>query len=70
MDYQFLKIAEEGRVCTMTISAPKSLNALNSTILNEINSFLDSIDFAKTRVLIITGDGEKSPRPESRRSFR
>lgn len=60
MDYQFLKIAEESNVCTMTISAPKSLNALNSTILNEINCFLDSLDFAKTRVLIITGDGEKS----------
>lgn len=58
--YSFLKIENNGPVTTMTISAPKSLNALNSTILNEIDQFVDSIDTAQTRALIITGDGEKS----------
>lgn len=57
--YNFLKIENNGAVCTLTISAPKSLNALNSTILNEIGDFVDHID-KSVRALIITGDGEKS----------
>ena len=60
MEYKFLQIAHEGPVCTMTIAAPQSLNALNSTILNEMNSFIGSLDFNSTRVMIITGSGEKS----------
>lgn len=57
--YNFLKIENNGAICTMTISAPKSLNALNSTILNEINDFLSNLD-SNIKALIITGDGEKS----------
>lgn len=57
--YNFLKIENNGAICTMTISAPKSLNALNSTILNEINDFLGNLD-SNIKALIITGDGEKS----------
>lgn len=60
MDYNFLKIEQpQGGVTVMTISAPKSLNALDSTILKEIDTFISGLD-ASTRVLIITGDGEKS----------
>ena len=43
----------------MKISAPKSLNALNSTIHKEMDDFIGHLDKA-TRVLIVTGDGEKS----------
>ena len=57
--YEHLKIEQNGAVTTLTISAPKSLNALNSTILGELNDALDKLP-ANTRVLIITGDGEKS----------
>ena len=60
MEYNYLKINNIDNICTVAISAPKSLNALNSTILNELNCFLDSLDTTATRVLIITGDGEKS----------
>ena len=59
MDYEFLKIEQQGGISVMKISAPKSLNALNSTILKEIDTFVSALD-AETRVLIITGDGEKS----------
>ena len=60
MEYNFLKIEQpQGGVTVMMISAPKSLNALNSTILKEIGDFIANLDKA-TRVLIITGDGEKS----------
>ena len=59
MEYNFLKINISEVTCTVAISAPKSLNALNSAILKELGDFLDHIDPA-IRALIITGDGEKS----------
>lgn len=58
--YQHLKIQEHGNIAIMTISAPKSLNALNSTILGEIDEYLDEFEASNFRCLIITGDGEKS----------
>lgn len=60
MDYKFLKVeSTENGVCTLTISAPKSLNALNSEILSELNTFVSNID-EHVKVLVITGDGEKA----------
>ncbi len=59
MAYEFLKINETGSVCTLAISAPKSLNALNSNILKELDDFLSHLG-TSVRVLIITGDGDKS----------
>ena len=58
--YEHLKIEERGAVAIMTISAPKSLNALNSTILKEMDDYLTHFDCQKFRCLIVTGDGEKS----------
>lgn len=60
MEYNYLKINNIDNICTVAISAPKSLNALNSNVLAELNVFLESLDTNATRVLIITGDGEKS----------
>ena len=60
MEYNFLKVEHQDGIAVMTISAPKSLNALNSTILKEIDDFVGNLDMTTTRVLIITGDGEKS----------
>jgi enoyl-CoA hydratase len=59
MGYEFLKYEKSGEILILTISSPKSLNALSFEILKELNTFIDSID-ASIRVLIITGDGEKS----------
>ncbi len=59
MEYEFLKIERIDGISIMKVSAPKSLNALNSTILREIGDFVENLD-ATTRVLIITGDGEKA----------
>ena len=42
--YNYIKIEEHEAVVVLTISAPKSLNALNSTILDEMNHFLDHFD--------------------------
>ena len=59
MEYEFLKVEHQDGITVLKISAPKSLNALNSTILKELSAFIGSLE-ATTRVLIITGDGEKS----------
>lgn len=59
MEYNFLKIEHTQGITILKISAPKSLNALNSTILKELSDCVSHLD-AATRVLIITGDGEKS----------
>ncbi len=58
--YQYLKTEERGTVAILTISAPKSLNALNSAILKELDDYISHFDCNKFRCLIITGDGEKS----------
>ena len=60
MEYGFLKIEHQGAITIMKVSAPKSLNALNSTILGEMRHFVENLDTEATRVLIITGDGDKS----------
>ena len=59
MEYQFLKYdnSREG-IGVLTISSPATLNALNSTILGELNTFVDELDQENTRVLVITGEGK------------
>jgi len=58
MEYRFLK-SESSRegLTVLTINSPATLNALNSTILAELGSFVDNLDTAVTRVLVITGEG-------------
>ena len=59
MDYRFLKVnADREGIVFLTISSPATLNALNTTILGELNDFVDSIDPDKMRVLVITGEGK------------
>ena len=57
--YNYIKIEQKEAVTVLTISAPKSLNALNSTVLQELGDAVSSLA-PETRALIITGDGEKS----------
>lgn len=59
MEYQFLKYdnSREG-IGILTISSPATLNALNTTILGELNTFIDELDTNTIRVLIITGEGK------------
>ena len=59
MDYRFLKCSSEREgVVVVTISSPATLNALNSTILDELDRFVTDLDPATTRVLVITGEGK------------
>lgn len=59
--YTYLKTDyRENGICVLTLSAPKSLNALNSALIGELDDFLTKLDTTATRVLILTGDGDKS----------
>lgn len=61
MNYQYLKIENRNDgISVLTISAPKTLNALNSTILREIDDYVTNIDLSRVKALVVTGDGEKS----------
>lgn len=44
----------------ITINREKALNALNSTVLEELDQTLDAVDLDKVRCLILTGAGQKS----------
>ena len=54
--FKFLNLSNEGHICTIQINNPKALNALNTTILHELNRALTIVENDKNnRVLIITG---------------
>lgn len=63
MSYQTLKLENEGAIWTLTLNRPEALNALNSTVLEEMNKALEEISeksFNSAKVLILTGTGEKA----------
>ena len=47
-------------VAVITINRPEALNALNSAVLDELNSVIDGIDVNVVRAVVLTGAGEKS----------
>ena len=57
---EFVLYEVKGQVGIMTINREKALNALNSTVLDELDKTLDSVDLDTVRCLILTGAGEKS----------
>lgn len=60
MEYTYLKIEEHDNIAVMKVSAPKTLNALNTGVFKDMDDYLTHFDCEKFRVLIITGDGEKA----------
>lgn len=57
---EFVSYKSENFIGVLTINRPNALNALNSQVLNELNEAFDKIDLNNTRVVVITGAGEKS----------
>ena len=57
---EFVTYEVEGQVGIITINRPKALNALNSTVLEELDKTFDDVDINEIRALILTGAGEKS----------
>ncbi len=57
---EFVLFEQKGAVGVITISREKALNALNSTVLEELDKTLDAVNLDEVRCLILTGAGEKS----------
>lgn len=57
---EFVLYEQKGAVGIITISREKALNALNSTVLKELDATLDGVNLDEVRCLILTGAGEKS----------
>ncbi|MEO5909012.1 MAG: enoyl-CoA hydratase-related protein [Ginsengibacter sp.] len=61
MDFSTLKTALENNIFTITINRPEKLNALNQTVLDELNSVMDLVyKDQNIKAVIITGAGEKA----------
>lgn len=54
-------LEKKGNVAIALIDRPKALNALNSEVLNDLNTLVDTVNAdPEIRVLILTGSGEKA----------
>ncbi|MFT3826908.1 MAG: enoyl-CoA hydratase-related protein [Chitinophagaceae bacterium] len=59
--YQSLLVHTENNICTVTVNRPDKLNALNETVMDELDTALDEIyNDASIRSVIITGAGSKA----------
>ena len=57
---EFVLYEVKGQVGIITINREKALNALNSSVLEELDKTLDGVDLETVRCLSLTGAGEKS----------
>ena len=54
-------IHKENNICTLTINRPKQYNALNRSVLEELNEAIKKIKNDRNcRAIIITGAGDKA----------
>jgi enoyl-CoA hydratase len=61
MSFENLLIERDGAVTVITLNRPKVLNALNAQTLGELAAAFDAVAAdSETRVVILTGAGEKS----------
>lgn len=63
MEYQYLLIeTDENNIVTVTMNRPKSLNAINETVMSELGQFFreDAPNRPEITGVVITGAGEKS----------
>ncbi|WP_409050601.1 enoyl-CoA hydratase/isomerase family protein [Variovorax guangxiensis] len=55
-----IELSHDEEFAVLTIRRPKSLNALNFELLEELGDYLDQLKASRARALIITGEGEKA----------
>lgn len=61
MSWEYIKLEKEGKIAFITIDRPKTLNAIDSNVLKELNTAFDLLeDEPEIRVVILTGAGEKA----------
>ncbi len=57
---EFVKCEKKGMYAVLTIDRQSALNALNSSVLDELAEAFKSIDLNEIRAVVLTGAGEKS----------
>ena len=58
-EFETIQVDDRGSVIIATINRPKALNALNATVLNELETLLDSLaSNSSVRALVLTGAGK------------
>ncbi len=61
MSYETLEIETDGPIAVVTISRPKALNALNTTVLADLLACSSELEIDdQVRVVILTGAGDKA----------
>lgn len=61
MNFENILVSSSNGITTITINRPTKLNALNSATIKELNNaLLDSERDKNTKVIILTGSGEKA----------
>lgn len=60
MGYKNIVVEKDERIATVTINRPEVLNVLNEATLLELESALNELKDGETRVIVITGAGEKA----------
>ncbi len=61
MNYQNILVAYNNGITTITINRPSKLNALNRDTIEELhNAFVEVDSDESTRVIVLTGSGEKA----------
>ncbi len=60
MEFETLRFELEGELGILTFNRPEMANAVNSTMLEELNRFWEEMQHREDcRVLVLTGEGEK-----------
>ena len=61
MTFENILVEKSGQVATIIVNRPSKLNALNKATIEELHqAFFEAQEDAETRVVIITGSGEKA----------
>ncbi len=60
MQYKNILSETQNGITTITINRPVKLNALNTDTIGELHTAFDTVDSRRTKVIILTGRGEKA----------
>ncbi len=61
MNYENILVSIENQIATVTINRPTKLNALNVATIQELHHAFNTLELdAETKVIILTGSGEKA----------
>lgn len=59
MDFQYLIVEKQNAIATVKVNKPKSLNALNTEVLTELNRCFSALETDdEVAVVILTGEGK------------